>query len=256
MRSHEERWNDAPGELGGRIAIVTGAARGIGAATAELLTCSGATVILSDIDEPALRLVAKSLARAEAYPCDVSRPAAVEDMVRHVDEAHGRLDILVNNAGICPRIPLEEMTEDSFDRLVDINMKSVFFLTRAAARVMKRNGFGRVVNVSSVGGRIGGVVHATVYSATKGAVLAMTRSMAREYAPEGILVNAVAPGAVNTRMFTDIGDEAVDAYVGTVPLRRLAEPMEVARGILDLCRPTTTWITGATIDINGGVLMM
>jgi NAD(P)-dependent dehydrogenase (short-subunit alcohol dehydrogenase family) len=148
------------------------------------------------------------------------------------------------------------MTEEWFDRMVDINLKSVFFLTRATARFMRENGFGRVVNVSSTGGRIGGIVNATVYSATKGGILAMTKSMAREYAADGILVNAVAPGAVDTRMFTNIGAEKVAAYVEGVPLKRLADPREIADGIVHLCLPTTTWITGATVDINGGVVMV
>jgi NAD(P)-dependent dehydrogenase (short-subunit alcohol dehydrogenase family) len=194
--------------------------------------------------------------RARAYAVDVAKPAELEELVATVRADFGRIDILVNNAGICPRIPLEEMTEESFDRMVAINLKSVFFLTRAAARVMRENGFGRVVNVSSTGGRIGGVVNATVYSATKGGILAMTKSLAREYAPAGILVNAVAPGAVNTRMFTNIGEEKVAAYVEGVPLGRLAEPREIAESIVQLCSPRSSWVTGATLDVNGGVVMV
>ncbi len=121
---------------------------------------------------------------------------------------------------------------------------------------MKVNRFGRVVNVSSTGGRIGGVHNATVYSATKGGVLAMTKSMARHYAPHNILINAVAPGAVDTRMFEGIAPESVAACVDTVPLRRLAAPEEIAQGILPLCQPQMTWVTGATLDINGGAVMV
>lgn len=247
--------------LAGRVAIVTGAARGIGAATAELLAEEGASVAVCDIDlEPAEEVAARigggGGGEAEAFHVDVADVAALDKLAESVQERFGRIDILVNNAGICPRIPLEEMTEESFDRMVGINLKSVFFLTRAAARYMQEHGFGRVVNVSSTGGRVGGVVNATVYSATKGGVLAMTKSMAREYAADGILVNAVAPGAVDTPMFTGIGNERVAAYVEGVPLKRLADPREIADGIVHLCLPTTTWITGATLDINGGVVMV
>ncbi|NBC31005.1 MAG: glucose 1-dehydrogenase [Spirochaetes bacterium] len=260
----------APGSLAGRVAIVTGAARGIGAATAALLAGAGAQVAVSDIDlEPAEEVAAGVNAGgagasdaagtgggAAAFQADVSKLAEIEALVNAVTERFGRIDILVNNAGVCPRIPIEEMTEEWFDRMVDINMKSVFFLTRAAARIMREHGFGRVVNVSSTGGRIGGVVNATVYSATKGGILAMTKSLAREYAAAGILVNAVAPGAVDTRMFTNIGQEKVAAYVDGVPLKRLADPREIADGIVYLCLPSTTWVTGATLDINGGVVMV
>jgi 3-oxoacyl-[acyl-carrier protein] reductase len=246
--------------LSGYVAIVTGAARGIGAATAALLAEQGARVAVSDIDAPLAQQVAASIisagGEAHDFPCDVAQPAQVEALVAAVVARWGRLDILVNNAGICPRIPVEEMTEEWFDRLININLKSVFFLTRAAAEAMKVNHFGRVVNVSSTGGRIGGVHNATVYSATKGGVLAMTKSMARHYAPHNILINAVAPGAVDTRMFEGIAPDSVAAYVDTVPLRRLAAPEEIAQGILPLCGPQMTWVTGATLDINGGAVMV
>jgi NAD(P)-dependent dehydrogenase (short-subunit alcohol dehydrogenase family) len=121
---------------------------------------------------------------------------------------------------------------------------------------MKRNQFGRVVNVSSTGGRIGGIHNATVYSATKGGVLAMTKSLARHYAPHNILVNAVAPGAVNTRMFQNVAPESVANYVDTVPLKRLAEPIEIAQAIVALCADEMTWVTGGTLDVNGGVVMV
>lgn len=243
-----------------RVAIVTGAARGIGAATAALLAQNGAHVAVSDIDAEIAQTIVEQInaagGKAANFPCDVSKPAEVEALVAQVVAHWGKLDILVNNAGICPRIPVEAMTEEWFDRITNVNMKSVFFLTRAAAEAMKVNGFGRVVNVSSTGGRIGGVHNATVYSATKAGVLSMTKSMARHYAPFNILINAVAPGAVDTRMFESIPADSVAAYVETVPLKRLADPMEIAQSILPLCLPAMTWVTGATLDVNGGVVMM
>jgi 3-oxoacyl-[acyl-carrier protein] reductase len=248
------------GMLNERVAIVTGAARGIGAATAALLAEHGARVAVSDIDGDVAEAVVDDITTAGGtaanFPCDVSRPAEVERLVAEVTARWNRLDILVNNAGICPRIPVEEMTEEWFDRLTSVNLKSVFFLTRAAAEAMKPRAFGRVVNVSSTGGRVGGVHNATVYSATKAGVLSMTKSLARHYAPYNILINAVAPGAVDTRMFESVPADSVTAYVQTVPLKRLAQPVEIAHSILPLCQPEMTWVTGATLDVNGGVVMI
>ncbi|MDX2138207.1 MAG: glucose 1-dehydrogenase [Chloroflexota bacterium] len=243
-----------------RVAIVTGAARGIGAATAALLALHGATVVVSDIDEMVAQTVVDEIVatggKAANLPCDVSKPAQVDQLVADVVARWGKLDILVNNAGICPRIPVEEMTEDWFDRITNINMKSVFFLSRAAAEAMKVHNYGRIVNVSSTGGRIGGIHNATVYSATKAGVLSMTKSLARHYAPWNILINAVAPGAVDTRMFEAIPPDKLAAYVDTVPLKRLAAPLEIAQSILPLCQPEMSWVTGATLDVNGGVVMI
>ncbi len=242
-----------------RVAIVTGAAHGIGEATAGVLSGQGATVAIADIDLSAAQIVAEQLnaggGHARAYLCDVAKPAAVAQLVQEVVNDCGRLDILVNNAAICPRIAITDMTEEWFDRIVDINMKSVFFLTRAAAEAMKVRGWGRVVNISSTGGRVGGVYNSTVYSGTKAAIIAITKTMAREYAAFGILINSVAPGAVDTPMMTK-GNATLESYIQTVPLRRLAQPIEVAHSIAHLCSDETTWVTGATLDVNGGVVMV
>jgi len=241
-----------------RVAIVTGGANGIGAATASVLSEQGALVAVADIDLPGAEARAEAIRadgkKAQAYRCDVSKPAEVEQLVKDVVRDFGQVDILVNNAGICPRIAIADMTEEWFDRIVNVNMKSVFFLTRAAAENMKLRKWGRVVNISSTGGRIGGGYRATVYSGTKAAIIAITKTMAREYAPFGILINSVAPGAVNTPMMTK-GMANLEAYVQTVPLRRLAEPVEIAHSIAHLCADETTWATGATLDVNGGVVM-
>ncbi len=243
----------------GKVAIVTGAARGIGAATAKRLAEGGARVALLDIDQEETETVARNLRQnmcdARAFICNLADVQQIDAVVADVIAGFGQIDILVNNAGICPRIPIDEMTVEWFDRIVNINMRSVFFMTRAVADDMKKRGWGRVVNISSTGGRIGGVHNSTVYSATKGAVLSMTKSMAREYAADGILINSIAPGAVETRMF-DIDPAAKQAYVDTVPLRRMADPSELAASIVQLCSTETTWVTGATLDVNGGVVMI
>lgn len=243
-----------------RVAIVTGAARGIGAATCQLMAQRGAKVAVCDIDADVAEEVTRGIraagGEATTFICDVSKPALTDQLVKDVVATYGRLDILVNNAGICPRIPVEEMTEEMFDRMISINLKPVFFLTRAAAEVMKQARWGRVVNISSTGGRVGGIHNATVYSATKGGILAMTKSLARHYAPYNILINAIAPGAVNTRLFENVAPDALEAYIQTVPLKRMADPLEVAHSILHLCAEETTWVTGATLDVNGGVVMI
>ncbi|MEQ8671580.1 MAG: glucose 1-dehydrogenase [Aggregatilineales bacterium] len=242
-----------------RVAIVTGAARGIGEATATLLCTKGAKVALVDVDTNLIDGLTAELVEqgheAAAFTCDLSVLSQIDQLVEDVINRFGKVDILVNNAGICPRIPIEDMTEAWFDRIVNINMRSVFFLTRAVARDMATRKWGRIVNISSTGGRIGGVHNSTVYSATKGAVLSMTKSMAREYAESGILINSVAPGAVETRMF-DIDPDAKAKYIETVPLKRMAEPIELAQSIVHLCSEETTWVTGATLDVNGGVVMV
>lgn len=251
--------------LENRVAIVTGGAQGIGEATAHLLSEKGATVAIADTRLDLAEKVAQSIqakgeaivpgAIARAFRCDVAKPAECEQLVKDVVAAFGRLDILVNNAGICPRIPIKDMTEEWFDRIININLKSVFFLTRAAAEAMKAQNWGRIVNISSTAGRIGGLINATVYSGTKGGILAMTKSMAREYAPYNILINSIAPGGVDTPMLT-AGHTGLDAYISTIPLKRLAQPAEIAQSIVHLCSEETTWVTGATLDVNGGVVMV
>ena len=246
--------------LENRVAIVTGAARGIGAATAQLLARQGAKVAVCDIEAELTETVSAGI-RAEGHEartflCDVSKPAQTDQLVKDVVAAYGKIDILVNNAGICPRIPVDEMTEEMFDLMFGINLKPIFFLTRAVANVMKPYNWGRVVNISSTGGRIGGVHNTTVYSGTKGGMLAMTKTLARHYAPYNILINAIAPGAVDTRMFENVQADTREEYIGTVPLKRMAKPIEIAHSIVHLCSEETTWVTGATLDVNGGVVMM
>jgi 3-oxoacyl-[acyl-carrier protein] reductase len=245
--------------LDGKIAIVTGAARGIGAATVQKMCREGARVAAVDIDLDELQNVVVAAKAgggdAVALRCDVAIPAALDELVTDVVERFGRLDCLVNNAGICPRVSIEDMTEDMFDRLMDINVKSVFFLSRAAAEAMKPNHWGRIVNLSSTGGRIGGIFNATVYGGTKAAILAMTKSFARHYAPYNILVNAVAPGAVDTRMMHAMGD-SLQGVIDSAPLKRLADPAEIANVIAYLCSEEASWMTGSTVDVNGGTLMI
>jgi 3-oxoacyl-[acyl-carrier protein] reductase len=243
-----------------RVAIVTGAARGIGEATAHVLSQQGAAIAVVDIDVASAEKVAEAIrtagGQAQAFGCDVAKPADTDQLVTQVMSAFGKVDILVNNAGICPRISIEDMTEEWFDKIINVNLKSVFFLSRAAANAMKPGRWGRIVNISSTGGRIGGLHRATVYGASKAGILAMSKALAREFAPHNILVNVIAPGAVDTAMMQMGGEEGLKKYVETVPLKRLANPVEIAHSVAHLCAEETTWVTGATLDVNGGVVMI
>ncbi len=243
-----------------RVAIVTGAGRGLGAATARELSQAGARVALCDIELPLAEEGAGEIqaagGQAAAFSNDISRPAEAESLVAATLDRFGQVDILVNNAGICPRISIDDMTEEAYDKIMNVNLKSIFFLSRAAGNAMKGRGWGRIVNVSSVGGRIGGVYNATVYGASKAGIIAMTKSFARHFAPYNILVNCVAPGGANTRLMANISDQALQATINAVPLKRLAEPVELARVIAFLASDAASYMTGAVVDVNGGSQML
>jgi 3-oxoacyl-[acyl-carrier protein] reductase len=242
-----------------RVAIVTGAGRGLGAAIGRLLSRGGAKVALCDIE---LKLVEEVCASIRADGCealalgnDISRPAETDQLVQSTVERFGRVDILVNNAGICPRISIDDMTEADYDQIMDVNLKSVFFLSRAAGNAMKAGRWGRIVNVSSTGGRTGGIFNATVYSASKAGIMSMTKAFARYFAPYNILVNCVAPGTVDTRLMRNLSTTSLETAIDGVPLKRLAHPNEIAEVIAFLASERNSYMTGATVDVNGGAVM-
>jgi 3-oxoacyl-[acyl-carrier protein] reductase len=243
-----------------RVAIVTGAGRGLGAAVGQELSRQGARVVLCDIDLALVEQVAAGIrvggGAALALGNDIAAPAEADRLVQATLEHYGRLDILVNNAAICPRISIDDMTEVAYDQIMNVNLKSVFFLSRAAGNAMKANLWGRIVNVSSIGGRTGGIFNATVYSASKAGVMSMTKAFARHFAPYNILVNCVAPGSVNTRLMENLSEAALQATIDQVALKRLADPADVARAIAFLASDGASYVTGITMDINGGALMV
>jgi 3-oxoacyl-[acyl-carrier protein] reductase len=242
-----------------RVAIVTGAGRGLGIAVGLALSQQGAKVVLCDIELALVEQVADDIrsrgGEALALGHDISNLAEIEQLVQTVVTHYGRLDILVNNAGICPRISIDEMTEASYDQIMNVNLKSVFFLSRAAGNIMKSRGWGRIVNVSSIGGRTGGIYNATVYGASKAGMMAMTKAFARHFAPYNVLVNCVAPGTVNTRLMANLSKESLQASINQVPLKRLADPAEIAQVIVFLASEGASYMTGAIVDVNGGALM-
>ncbi len=244
--------------LDGKIAIVTGAARGMGAATARVLASQGARVAAVDLRlDEVQSLCAEIGSTAKAYRIDVSSVAEINQLVESVVRDFGGIDILVNNAGICPRLPFMESTEADWDKLMSVNAKSQYFLTQAVCRVMKTQGRGgRIINVASTGGRTGSFANASIYSGTKGAIVMFSKSIAREVAADGILVNCIAPGVVDTDLMRNLPPERVAAIEAGIPLKRMAKPEEVAATIAFMASNECGYATGATFDINGGWIML
>lgn len=240
-----------------KVAIVTGAARGIGSAVARVLARQGAKVAAADIRADELTPLKKELGEA-AYPyqLDVADTEQLRVFVQHVVQDLGRIDILVNNAGICPRLPFSESTETDWEQLMAVNARSQYFLMQAVCPVMKEQGGGRIVNIASTSGRIGATANASAYSGTKGAIVMFSKSIAREVAADGILVNCVAPGMIDTELMQNLPSDKLQAFCDQVPLRRLGRPDEVANVVAFLASDECSYVTGATIDITGGWVML
>ena len=244
--------------LAGQTALVTGAARGLGRAISLALADAGADVALG-LREPGTAddLVAAILAmgrRSIAVPMDVRRLDQIESAVTTVADQFGRLDILVNNAGLGPSNPAEDVTEDDFDLTIDINVKGVFFACQAAGRIMIRQGYGRIINLSSQAGFIA-LPTESVYCLSKAAVAHLTKCMAVEWGQHGITVNALAPTFIRTDGTAEaLADPAFEADVREriAGLHRIGEPMDVAGGAVYLASPAASLVTGVTLLIDGG----
>jgi 3-oxoacyl-[acyl-carrier protein] reductase len=240
--------------LEGQVAIVTGAATGIGRAVAELLIESGVAGLgVADVaecefsDQPVEVLVGR---------IDVAEADAVEGFVSEVHDRFGRIDILVNNAGIAPMVPWSEVTESNWRRVLDVNLNGAFHCTKAAWPHMLNQQHGRIVNISSVGAFLGSVSAHPAYGVSKAGLIALTKSLAKEGAAEGILVNAIAPGSIDTPMLESFGPEARVQYAEAALLKRQGTPRELAESVVFLVSPAASYITGATLHVNGGVLLV
>jgi 3-oxoacyl-[acyl-carrier protein] reductase len=233
-----------------RVALVTGSARGMGRAMAEVLAEAGHRVVgLDRLDQER-----GSLERVVA--ADLLDPATPRRVVDDIVAVEGRLDILVHNAAIfVPDHPLAEVTMDDYERQTGVNLRAVFFLSQAAAEVMRLHGWGRIIGISSVGARTGGVSNSAVYNAAKAGVISLMKNFARNYGPHGITANAVAPGAVEGFMTAHLSPAERDAVIAGVPLGRFAEPREVAAVVAFLASDAASYVNGATIDVNGGWVM-
>lgn len=241
--------------LDNKVALVTGAARGLGAATIKTLNAQGARVAAADVNYEELAQVAAD-ANARSFRVDVAHVEQLRTLVDDVVKEFGRIDILVNNAGICPRLSFADSTEADWERLMEVNARSQYFLMQAVCPVMKQQGGGRIINVASTGGRIGSFANASIYSGTKGAIVMFSKSVAREVAGDGILINCIAPGVMDTDLVRNLPPERLQSLCEQIPLRRPARPEEVAAMIAFLASDECSYATGATFDINGGWIML
>jgi NAD(P)-dependent dehydrogenase (short-subunit alcohol dehydrogenase family) len=242
--------------LDGKTALVTGAASGIGWAIAQKMHEAGASVVIADIDPDRAGSAAGQLgSRATAMQVDVADVDACRQLVASTIKQFGQLDILVNNAAICPLRPLDEVDQEFFDRLFAINVRGAYFLSQAAAQHMKSRQTGRIINIGSVGGRTGGTLAVSVYAATKAAIFAVTKSFAHYLAPYGT-VNTLAPGPSRTPLTKAWdADEALEQLEKTIPLGRLGQPEDFAGVAVFLASDYAGYMTGATVDVNGGFRM-
>lgn len=246
----------------GKVVIVTGAAKGIGAAIARAFARERAKLAAIDVDAPALDGLVKELTGqgvdALALRSDVTQAADVARAVEAVLARWGRIDVLINNAGGFSTIRrTEEIPEEEWERILRLNLTSVFLCSRAVLPIMKRQRAGRIVNMSSVAGRAGAVTVASHYAAAKAGILGFTRHLAREVAAEGITVNAIAPGTVATERWKALRTpEESRRLAESVPARRVSEPAEIAECVLFLGSDAAGYMTGATLDVNGGLVMM
>jgi 3-oxoacyl-[acyl-carrier protein] reductase len=243
--------------LQSKVAIVTGAARGIGRATALLFSSEGASVILADLDDAAGEETAGDIAAAGGTALyvrtDVSRQADARALAARAREQFGRIDILINNAGITRDATLAKMTEEQFDAVLQVNLKGVFNCAQAVMPFMIEAGYGRIVNTSSVVALYGNFGQ-TNYVATKSAVIGMTRVWARELGRKGITVNAVAPGFIATEMVNSVPEKVLTMIKERTPLQRLGEPVEIARAYLFLASDEASFVNGAVLSVDGGMV--
>jgi NAD(P)-dependent dehydrogenase (short-subunit alcohol dehydrogenase family) len=242
-----------------KVVIVTGAAKGIGLRIARAFAGEGARVAALDIDTPGVEAVAKELGgQTVGLTVDVTSAPAVRAAVEAIVARWGRIDVLVNNAGGFARIRrTEDIPDDEWEAIFRLNVTSAFLCTKAVLPVMKRQRAGAIVNLASIVGRGSAVTVTSHYAAAKAAILGFTRHVAREVGPDGITVNAVAPGTVATERFKALrAPEEVARLAEQIPLRRVAEPEEIAGCVLFLASDAARYVTGAALDVNGGLLMM
>ena len=249
-------------DLSGKVALVTGARRGMGAADAKALAKQGAKVALSDINQEECQKVADEInasgGEAIAFKMDVSNVAEINTVFDEVVQKFGRLDILVNNAGIySPKMALD-MTEEDWDRTIDINLKGQFFCAQRAGKEMAKNKWGRIVNIASIAsGQTGvGLAGGAPYTASRGGVTGMTETLAVEFAPLGINVNAIGPGAIDTPMIAGAGfpKGALESMLAGFPLKRMGTPEEIANAVVFLSSDEASYVTGTTLFVDGGWL--
>ena len=242
-----------------RVAIITGAAKGMGKTTAVDMVREGGVVVVCDVDTEALESTNEELKslgnRATARMCDVSVRSEVDKLIEDTQKEFGRVDILVNNAGLLVPATIEETTDDLIDRTLDINIKAVLWAIRTCTPIMKAQRYGRIVNVASITGKNGDNSSTFAYGASKGAVISLTRSVARQLGPYGVTCNAIAPHAVMTALMSYWDDAKKDAVAEKIPVRRLGTEEDMSHLMCFLASDDAGYVNGETVNINGGFYM-
>ncbi|MER7011956.1 3-oxoacyl-ACP reductase FabG [Saccharopolyspora sp. NPDC000359] len=235
-----------------KVVVITGGAKGIGFAIAENFAAQGAKVVLADIDGDHAARSAEALGgTALGVACDVTDPAAVQAAVAAATGEFGSLDVMVNNAGITRDATMRRMPLDDFEVVLDVHVKGAWLGTRAAAAVMREQGSGSIVNISSISGKVG-MVGQTNYSAAKAGIVGLTKAAAKEVAHKGVRVNAVQPGLIRTDMTAALREDVWNAKLQEIPMQRAGEPAEVANVVLFLASDLSSYMTGCVLEITGG----
>ena len=243
----------------GKIALITGAGKGIGAAIARKMSEQGATVIInySHSKEAAANVMEEILSsggQAEIYPCDVSDDEAVKTMIADIVKKHGRLDILVNNAGVTKDGLLMRMKPEDFDRVINVNLKGTFHCIQNATRIMMKQRYGRIINISSVVGLYGNAGQAN-YAASKAGIIGLTKAAAKELGSRGITVNAIAPGFIQTEMTDILNEDLKNNMINAITLGRFGQPEDIANAALFLASDQASYMTGQVLCVDGGICM-
>ena len=243
--------------LADKVVVVTGAAGTMGTAVVRAMLDGGARVALVDVDALRLDNLTRLLrGKLATVPCDISDPAAVRQAHQEVERALGPVDVLVNNAGVLSNDKAEATADDEWRRVIAANLDGAFYWGRAVLPAMKRRGWGRIVNVASLAAKTGGLTAGTAYAASKGALVSLTYSLARESAAHGVTVNAIAPAYVKTPMVTEQLNEQQRRHIlAQIPVGRFCEPAEFAHAVMFLASPLSGFITGEVLDLNGGLHM-
>ena len=244
--------------LQGRVAIVTGAASGIGQAAAQIMAAAGAKVVAVDVNADGVKSTVAGFAGSghTAEVVDLADIAACDALIARTAKREGRLDCLLNIAATLRRIDMEQVDEAEWDKLMNVNLRSQFFLCRAAGEAMKPGKWGRIVNCSSGAGLVGGFVGATAYAITKAGIMTMTKSFAKDLGPHGITVNTLSPGAIDTPMQrTGMTQETLEAARSRIPLGRMGLAVECARGAVFLASELASYVNGHILAVDGGFLM-
>lgn len=245
-------------ELEGKVALITGSAQGIGKAIAILFAKRGADIVISDMNSENAQKVSKEIGnigrKCLVSITDVADFKAVEEMIKKTIDKFGKVDILVNNAGIVKDGLLLRMKEESWDQVLNVNLKGTFNCTKAAIRYMAKQKSGKVVNIASIAGEMGNIGQAN-YSASKAGVIGFTKTVAREFASRSINVNAVAPGFIDTEMTRALPESITENLKSQIPIERLGTPEDVAEAVFFLVSEASSYITGQVLNVNGGLYM-